>query len=138
MLKMNIQTRFFRLPLVTVLFTLLALLFAHIGGNYSIHLIKKNSSPDFYTQVKIPSQFIGLNRNPSGSSDELICEEKTDDETKENHITRSSFSYDLWIHFIKPNETLSSKEFVYFNSNGNYKTSIPLYAFLCSWKDFLA
>lgn len=71
----------------------------------------------------------------SNTTDELVCEERCDDETKEDYIDKSCYAFDLLL--VKPTVTISSKEFVYYNSYSIYKAPQALYNLFCSWKSFL-
>ena len=136
----NIYINFFFLFLLTVCFPLLAISSAHLSSeNCNFNTTKKTSTAqNFNIQPKANSRFfIGLSGKSSNVSDELICEERNDDETKQNYITRSSYSSDLLINLTKPTVDLSSREFAYYTFNSGYNSHVNLYTLFCSWKSFL-
>jgi len=89
----------------------------------------------YISQYQQTKTSIGNPHALSNITNELICEERYDDETKENHY---GYSLDLLTIPARQTANTSSKEFVYFNSKCNYKTPLALYTLFCSWKDLIA
>ena len=136
-----VEKRYFsfsHLFLKTVLLALLTILLALTCTNCDFNISKKITTQSFNIQSRItPLFFIGFNENSSNISEEMICEERNDDETKESNLVKKSDSSDLFINAIKPTANLSSKEFAYYHSNIRHTTPVGLYILFCSSKTFL-
>jgi hypothetical protein len=120
------------LPLFFFLLTLIA--FGNNAFQNKFKISKQNTASQKFNvkSTTVSKFFVDVNENTSNTVDEFICEEECDDETKEIHV---NFPSDLLITLVKPTTNLSSKEFVYYNSN--YNIPVSLYTLFCSWKFYL-
>jgi len=136
--KKSSYTFFFTQLLCSVILCVLLVL-----GISKMAVVKTAVNEDQKTFIELCSlqakTFIGVSHESSALPEELIFEERTDDDDKldENNFENSHTD----LHVFKRTKlplTLSSKENAYFVCHSENKITIELYNLYCSWKCFLA